>query len=70
MPVVGGTRQEGTMNDMSLTNLQEGKTIVSGTAIEALAAQRRGRVLDAVAIRGIADIETLRSCTEQARLSS
>src|SRR5215216_6251941 len=42
-----GTRQEGTMNDMSLTNLQEGKTTVSAAAIEALAGQQRGRVLDA-----------------------
>jgi FAD/FMN-containing dehydrogenase len=35
------------MNDMSLTNLQEGKTTVSAAAIEALAGQQRGRVLDA-----------------------
>src|SRR5215210_3281069 len=47
MPVVGGTRPEGTMNDMSLRNLQEGKTTVSAAAIEALAGQQRGRVLDA-----------------------
>src|SRR5215216_580556 len=47
MPVVGGTRQEGTMNDMSLRNLQERKTTVSAAAIESLAGQQRGRVLDA-----------------------
>ncbi|WP_112661775.1 FAD-binding oxidoreductase [Microvirga flavescens] len=35
------------MNDMSLTNLQAGKTAVSAAVIEALAAQQRGRVLGA-----------------------
>jgi FAD/FMN-containing dehydrogenase len=35
------------MNDMSLTNLQAGKTTISGAAIEALAGQQRGSVLDA-----------------------
>lgn len=35
------------MNDMSLMNLQAGKTIVSAAAIEAFAWQQRGDVLDA-----------------------
>ncbi|MCG5477343.1 MAG: FAD-binding oxidoreductase [Sinorhizobium fredii] len=35
------------MNDMSLTNLQAGKTTISAAAIEALAGRLRGRVLDA-----------------------
>jgi FAD/FMN-containing dehydrogenase len=35
------------MNDMSLTNLQAGKTTVSAAAIEVLAGQQRGSVLDA-----------------------
>lgn len=35
------------MNDMSLTNLQSGTTTVSAAAIAALAAQLRGRVIDA-----------------------
>jgi FAD/FMN-containing dehydrogenase len=40
-------REERIMNDMTLTNLQAEKTAVSAAAIEALAAQQRGRVLDA-----------------------
>ncbi|MDB5523183.1 MAG: putative linked oxidoreductase [Rhizobium sp.] len=34
------------MNDVGLTNLQTGKTVVSGAIIEALAMQERGRVLE------------------------
>ena len=35
------------MNDMSLTNLQAGKTAIGAGTIEALAGQLTGRVLDA-----------------------
>ncbi|WEX76628.1 FAD-binding oxidoreductase [Sinorhizobium numidicum] len=35
------------MNDMSLTNLHAGKTMISAAAIEALAGQQRGHVLNA-----------------------
>jgi FAD/FMN-containing dehydrogenase len=35
------------MNDMSLTNLQAGKTLIDAKAIEALAGQLTGKVLDA-----------------------
>jgi FAD/FMN-containing dehydrogenase len=34
------------MNDANLTNLQTGKTLISGAVIEALAMQERGRVLE------------------------
>lgn len=48
MPAAGGNGspwEERIMNDMSLTNLQNGITMVSAGAIEAFAGRLRGRVL-------------------------
>src|SRR5262249_7762361 len=39
--------EEHVMNEMSLTNLETGKTVVSAAIIEALGMQQRGTLLDA-----------------------